>query len=455
MSLLSRSFLHRVNDRVREDSRPILKRCNTRQQEAFFNMVNIYVFDIGSICIHGKESLRNFTFHPKIQGTDLTIKQMFDISEKLIVGQSDEIYEGNPINCEDSLWKQLSWVGDEEVISLSHAKVYVFSDSVLWPLKDEPEPTIKYCLGRQVDVVQEFTVIQKLGQNWRWANEIRVEYFPRIHHIAVQQQSPRVHVKKSEKPEEFTGRIIFMSMFNGISWGSQDSEQECELKRQLRFYLCEKIVTRKMVIPRTWVIKQVVFKIGTDAGFLTTVDVGQYFMTKDTEEFSQFTESVASREYTLPRDEKSSGPKGGEELESRPHKSVVFKAMLGKKTNGSGLARCPNLLDKGKWWTTPKRKRSNWTQRNDCAAGKENRDDSWRQEVDTEESSEGKSEFTMYFYGALHKQADAMDLQQEEVWEGMQEWEGSGQVGKTSFHLRRKGEGRAAADDAHRWWLQR
>ena len=51
-------------------------------------------------------------------------------------------------------------------------------------------------------------------------------------------------------------------------------------------------------------------KFCTDAGFLTTVDVGQYFMTKDTEEFSQFTESVACREYTLPRDEKSSDPKG-------------------------------------------------------------------------------------------------------------------------------------------------
>ena len=33
-------------------------------------------------------------------------------------------------------------------------------------------------------------------------------------------------------------------------------------------------------------------------------------MTKDTEEFSQFTESVAYGEYTLPRDEKLSDPKG-------------------------------------------------------------------------------------------------------------------------------------------------
>ena len=38
----------------------------------------------------------------------------------------------------------------------------------------------------------------------------------------------------------------------------------------------------------------------SDAGFLKTDKVGQYFMTKDTEEFSQFTEPVTYREYTLP-----------------------------------------------------------------------------------------------------------------------------------------------------------
>ena len=37
----------------------------------------------------------------------------------------------------------------------------------------------------------------------------------------------------SEEPEEFTGRIIFMSMFNDISWRSKDKEQECELSAKL------------------------------------------------------------------------------------------------------------------------------------------------------------------------------------------------------------------------------
>ena len=33
--------------------------------------------------------------------------------------------------------------------------------------------------------------------------------------------------------ENFTGRIIFMSMFNDISWGSKDNKKECEVNVQL------------------------------------------------------------------------------------------------------------------------------------------------------------------------------------------------------------------------------
>ena len=58
-------------------------------------------------------------------GENLTMKQMFKISEKLVSERSDEIYGVNTINWEDFSWKELSLVNDEEVISLSHAKVYV------------------------------------------------------------------------------------------------------------------------------------------------------------------------------------------------------------------------------------------------------------------------------------------------------------------------------------------
>ena len=50
----------------------------------------------------------------KNRGKDLTMKQMFDISEKLIAEQSDDIYGVTPINWEDSSWKQLSLVSDDK-----------------------------------------------------------------------------------------------------------------------------------------------------------------------------------------------------------------------------------------------------------------------------------------------------------------------------------------------------
>ena len=49
-------------------------------------------------------------------------------------------------------------------------------------------------------------------------------------------------------------------------------------------------------------------KICMDAGFLNVVEIGQYFMTKDTADLLQF-HAVACREYTLPREE-ASRPKG-------------------------------------------------------------------------------------------------------------------------------------------------
>ena len=52
-----------------------------------------------------------------------------------------------------------------------------------------------------------------------------------------------------------------------------------------------------------------VSKFCKEAGFMRVVEVGQYFVTKDTGDFRQF-HSVACREYTLPRDDSASQPKG-------------------------------------------------------------------------------------------------------------------------------------------------
>ena len=52
-----------------------------------------------------------------------------------------------------------------------------------------------------------------------------------------------------------------------------------------------------------------VSKFCKEAGFMRVVEVAQFFVTKDTGDFRQF-RSVACREYTLPRDDPASQPKG-------------------------------------------------------------------------------------------------------------------------------------------------
>ena len=102
---------------------------------------------------------------------NLILKQMFEILEQLILEQSDEIFGVSQISWESSPWKHLSLVNDEEVISLSHAKVDVFSDSVL--CLGKMNPTSKTVWERQLGWFKD-----RILDNRRRTNGIQVEYFP-------------------------------------------------------------------------------------------------------------------------------------------------------------------------------------------------------------------------------------------------------------------------------------
>ena len=84
--------------------------------------------------------------------TDLTLKQMFDKSTRL-VSEQDEISGLETIGWENYSWKYLSLIGDERVINLQRTEVYVFSDSVL-------------CLGN---------ILENLQSNDAWKD--RLEWF--------------------------------------------------------------------------------------------------------------------------------------------------------------------------------------------------------------------------------------------------------------------------------------
>ena len=96
-----------------------------------------------------------------VNTADLTIKQNFDISTRL-VSEQDEISGLETIGWENHSWKYLSLIGDERVINLQRTKVYVFSDSVLCLGKIFKKPSIERCMGTKIGVVKNFSNIQKL-----------------------------------------------------------------------------------------------------------------------------------------------------------------------------------------------------------------------------------------------------------------------------------------------------
>ena len=127
LSVESRSFVNRVNDQVRKRQKRI---SNVAGDGAEHPMVwwMFMAVTMESAVFMGKNFQNN---HNSIVNTaDLTLKQMFDRSTRLVAEQ-DEISGLETIDWENHSWKYLSLIGDERIINLQRTKVQVFSDSVL------------------------------------------------------------------------------------------------------------------------------------------------------------------------------------------------------------------------------------------------------------------------------------------------------------------------------------
>ena len=122
LSLGSRSFLHRKNDQVRKRQ----KQSSTYALKDSDNHSVIWWMFMSSTLQASVLMEKNYSdnWHSIKNTEDLTMKQMFDISEKLVSEQSDEIY-GKTLHGSICLWLVMN------MSSVSSAqKVYVFSDSV-------------------------------------------------------------------------------------------------------------------------------------------------------------------------------------------------------------------------------------------------------------------------------------------------------------------------------------
>ena len=146
---------------------------------------------------------------------NLTLKQMFEISEQLMLEQSDEIFGASQISWEDSSWKQFSLVNDEEVISPSHAKVFVFSDSVLCLGKVSQNPTSNTVWEAKSSWFNDSPQYRTLDTIDGEPMEFELNIFPGFTTLQLINKVQEF-MTKMDDPSQFQGRIIFMSMFNNI-----------------------------------------------------------------------------------------------------------------------------------------------------------------------------------------------------------------------------------------------
>ena len=117
-------------------------------------------------------------------------------------------------------------VNDEEVISFSHAKVYVFSDSVLCLGKVSQNPQSNIVWEEQLSWFKDSPQYRTLDTIDGEPMEFEWNIFPGFTTLQLVQEVQQF-MKKMGEPEQPQGRIIFMSMFNDIIWGSTDNEREC------------------------------------------------------------------------------------------------------------------------------------------------------------------------------------------------------------------------------------
>ena len=154
------------------------------------------------------------------------MKHIVDITLEL-VSEQDEINNLETIGWERISWKHLSLIGDETVINLQRTKVYVFSDSVLCLGRMHQHPESNKAWKKKIEWVttdesyRDYDGINGEPTEFEW------NIFPRFTKLQLCGKVNDLLSDLGETPETFTGKILFMSMFNDIFCDRYDNKDEC------------------------------------------------------------------------------------------------------------------------------------------------------------------------------------------------------------------------------------
>ena len=157
---------------------------------------------------------------------NLTLKQMFDITAQTIHNE-DEIYCLDKVVYQKNSWTQLSLINDPVIISLQSTKVYVFSDSVLCLGKVLQHPECNEAWKNRVAGIRSEKSYRDYDAINGESTEFEWNIFPGFTTLQLCVKINDLLSDLGQTPETFTGRILFMSMFNDISCDRKGNKDEC------------------------------------------------------------------------------------------------------------------------------------------------------------------------------------------------------------------------------------
>ena len=161
-----------------------------------------------------------FVKHTRLE----TAGQLFRETEKLVRGQT-ETSGISTIDFQDSRWMSTSLL-HSRAYQYSIAKVYVFSDSglCLGKMGDGPIESWK----SKIQWYSENNYFRELNRIDGQPMEFGWKTFPGLTSMGILKEIQQMMRELQCEPENFTGRIIFMSMFNDIVWDYKGNNEMCE-----------------------------------------------------------------------------------------------------------------------------------------------------------------------------------------------------------------------------------
>ena len=152
-----------------------------------------------------------------------TSGQLFEETKKLISGQT-ETTGISLINFLDLRWASTS-LFHSRAYQYATAKVYVLSDSMLClgKMGDNPVESWK----KQIQWYSDNNYFSELNRIDGQLVEFEWKIFPGLTTVGILNEIQQMMGKSQCEPENFTGRIIFMSMFNDIVRDAKGNDELC------------------------------------------------------------------------------------------------------------------------------------------------------------------------------------------------------------------------------------